>query len=54
MEVPGAAPEITLVSEMPRACPVEWLCLKSQKSVLETVSTTCDSGWVDAQHAKFY
>jgi hypothetical protein len=28
------------------------LCLKCQKSVLETVSTTCDSGWVDAQHAK--
>jgi hypothetical protein len=31
----------------------EQLCLKSQKSILDTVSTTCDSGWVDDQYAKF-
>jgi hypothetical protein len=23
------------------------LCLKSQKLILDTVSTTCDSGWVN-------
>jgi len=27
------------------------ICLKSPKSLLDTVSTTCDSGWVDDQHA---
>ena len=31
----------------------EELCLKSPKSLLENVSTTCGSGWVDVEHAKF-